>query len=121
MSQLQAVPPSIVLPELLAQSDAMRVLRRDTPAHPELCSQEERTSEMIARTLAAWGIEVHRGLGKTGVVGVIQGRPGPRSIGLRADIDALPMTETTGLPLGTVKSSILRAQAKLRLQLQPVT
>ncbi|WP_428020449.1 M20 aminoacylase family protein [Aquabacterium sp.] len=71
----------------------MRVLRRDIHAHPELCFQEERTSEMIARTLAAWGIEVHRGLGKTGVVGVIQGRPGPRSIGLRADIDALPMTE----------------------------
>lgn len=93
MPQLQAVPPSIVLPELLAQSDAMRVLRRDIHAHPELCFQEERTSEMIARTLAAWGIEVHRGLGKTGVVGVIQGRPGPRSIGLRADIDALPMTE----------------------------
>ena len=93
MSQLQAVPPSIVLPELLAQSDAMRVLRRDIHAHPELCFQEARTSEMIARTLAAWGIEVHRGLGKTGVVGVIQGRPGPRSIGLRADIDALPMTE----------------------------
>ena len=93
MSQLQAVPPSLVLPELLAQSDAMRVLRRDIHAHPELCFQEERTSEMIARTLAAWGIEVHRGLGKTGVVGVIQGRPGPRSIGLRADIDALPMTE----------------------------
>ena len=93
MSQLQAVPPSLVLPELLAQNDAMRVLRRDIHAHPELCFQEERTSEMIARTLAAWGIEVHRGLGKTGVVGVIQGRPGPRSIGLRADIDALPMTE----------------------------
>jgi hippurate hydrolase len=81
------------LPELLAQSDAMRVLRRDLHAHPELCFQEERTSEVIAHTLAAWGIEVHRGLGTTGVVGVIQGRPGPRAIGLRADIDALPMTE----------------------------
>jgi hippurate hydrolase len=93
MSKLQAVPPSLVLPELLAQSDALRVLRRDIHAHPELCFQEERTSDVIARTLAAWGIEVHRGLGKTGVVGVIQGRPGPRAIGLRADIDALPMTE----------------------------
>lgn len=93
MSQLPVVPPSLVLPELLAQSDAMRVLRRDLHAHPELCFQEERTSEVIAHTLAAWGIEVHRGLGKTGVVGVIQGRPGPRAIGLRADIDALPMTE----------------------------
>ena len=93
MSKLQAVPPSLVLPELLAQSDALRVLRRDIHAHPELCFQEERTSDVIARTLAAWGIEVHRGLGKTGVVGVIHGRPGPRAIGLRADIDALPMTE----------------------------
>ena len=93
MSKLQAVHPSLVLPELLAQSDALRVLRRDIHAHPELCFQEERTSDVIARTLAAWGIEVHRGLGKTGVVGVIQGRPGPRAIGLRADIDALPMTE----------------------------
>ena len=93
MSQLPVVPPSLVLPELLAQSDAMRVLRRDLHAHPELCFQEERTSEVIAHTLAAWGIEVHRGLGKTGVVGVIQGRPGTRTVGLRADIDALPMTE----------------------------
>jgi len=82
-----------VLPELLAQSEAMRVLRRDLHAHPELCFQEERTSDVIARTLSAWGIEVHRGLGKTGVVGVIEGRPGRRAIGLRADIDALPMTE----------------------------
>ena len=93
MSQLPVVPPSLVLPELLAQSEAMRVLRRDLHAHPELCFQEERTSDVIARTLSAWGIEVHRGLGKTGVVGVIEGRPGRRAIGLRADIDALPMTE----------------------------
>ncbi|WP_445207673.1 M20 aminoacylase family protein [Aquabacterium sp. G14] len=71
----------------------MRVLRRDLHAHPELCFQEERTSDVIARTLSAWGVEVHRGLGKTGVVGVIEGRPGRRAIGLRADIDALPMTE----------------------------
>ena len=93
MSQLPVVPPSLVLPELLVQSEAMRVLRRDLHAHPELCFQEERTSDVIARTLSAWGIEVHRGLGKTGVVGVIEGRPGRRAIGLRADIDALPMTE----------------------------
>src|SRR5690606_31767900 len=93
MSLPPAVPSSLVLPELLAQSDAMRVLRRDIHAHPELCFQEERTSDMVAHTLAAWGIEVHRGLGKTGVVGVIQGRPGQRAIGLCADMDALPKTE----------------------------
>jgi amidohydrolase len=82
-----------VLPELQAQMDAMAALRRDIHAHPELCFEEVRTSDLVARTLQAWGIEVHRGLGKTGVVGVIQGRPGKRALGLRADIDALPMTE----------------------------
>jgi len=82
-----------VLPELQSQVDAMAALRRDIHAHPELCFEEVRTSDLIARTLQNWGIEVHRGLGKTGVVGVIQGRPGKRALGLRADIDALPMTE----------------------------
>ncbi len=71
----------------------MRALRRDIHAHPELCFQEVRTSDLIAKTLQSWGIEVHTGLGTTGVVGVIKGRPGKRAIGLRADIDALPMTE----------------------------
>src|SRR3989344_5453234 len=82
-----------VLPELLDDAEAMRAIRRDIHAHPELCFEEDRTSDLVARTLANWGIEVHRGLGKTGVVGVIQGRPGKRAVGLRADMDALPMTE----------------------------
>ncbi len=86
--------PLTVPPELLDQAEAIRVLRRDIHAHPELCFEEERTSDIVAHTLASFGIEVHRGLAKTGVVGVIQGlRPGPRAIGLRADMDALPMTE----------------------------
>ena len=85
--------PSVVLPELLDEAEAIRAIRRDIHAHPELCFQEERTAELVARTLLSWGIEVHRGLGRTGVVGVIQGRPGPRAVGLRADMDALPMTE----------------------------
>jgi hippurate hydrolase len=72
---------------------AMQALRRDIHAHPELCFEEVRTAELIASQLQALGIEVHRGLAKTGVVGVIHGRPGPRAIGLRADMDALPMTE----------------------------
>ena len=93
MSESTTFPFGSALPDLLEQSEAIRVLRRDIHAHPELCFQEERTSEVVARTLQAWGIEVHRGLGKTGVVGVIQGRPGRRAIGLRADMDALPMTE----------------------------
>ena len=93
MSLTHAALPTSVLPELLDEADALRALRRDIHAHPELCFQEERTAELVARTLSSWGIEVHRGLGKTGVVGVIQGRPGPRALGLRADMDALPMTE----------------------------
>ncbi|MEP7242920.1 MAG: M20 aminoacylase family protein [Gammaproteobacteria bacterium] len=68
-------------------------LRRDIHAHPELCFEEQRTSDLIANTLVGWGITVHRGLGKTGVVGTIKCGGSDRAIGLRADIDALPMTE----------------------------
>jgi hippurate hydrolase len=85
--------PPTVLPELLEQADAMRHVRRDIHAHPELCFEEVRTADLVARTLHNWGIEVHTGLGKTGVVGVIRGRPGRRAIGLRADMDALPIQE----------------------------
>jgi hippurate hydrolase len=74
--------------------------RRDFHAHPEIGFEEHRTSEIVAGKLAEWGIEVHRGLGGTGVVGVIRGRKsaggGNRAIGLRADMDALPMQEANG-------------------------
>src|SRR5215207_11265435 len=69
--------------------------RRDMHAHPELAFQETRTSDRVAAELASWGIEVHRGLAKTGLVGVIRGKKGgTRSVGLRADMDCLPMHET---------------------------
>lgn len=67
--------------------------RRDFHAHPEIGFEEVRTSGIVAEKLASWGIEVERGFGKTGLVGVIRGRPGNRKIGLRADMDALPMQE----------------------------
>ncbi len=71
--------------------------RRDFHAHPEIGFEEARTSEIVAQKLAEWGIEVHRGLGGTGVVGVLRGQGqasgGNRAIGLRADMDALPMEE----------------------------
>lgn len=73
--------------------------RRDFHAHPELGFEEHRTSALVAERLEAMGIEVHRGLGGTGVVGVIRGRGrgnAPRAIGLRADMDALPLSETNG-------------------------
>ena len=72
-------------------------LRRDIHAHPELCFEEQRTADMVARQLTDWGIPVHRGMGTTGVVGIVHGRDGGasgRGVGLRADMDALPMQES---------------------------
>jgi amidohydrolase len=80
-----------------AQVPDMRAWRRDFHAHPEIGFEEHRTSGIVAEKLASWGIDVHRGLGGTGVVGVIRGREhgagSNRAIGLRADMDALPMQE----------------------------
>jgi len=67
--------------------------RRDLHAHPELGFEETRTSDLVAAKLAAFGCEVHRGLGKTGVVGTLRAGAGARSVGLRADMDALPIEE----------------------------
>ena len=73
--------------------DKLTAIRRDIHAHPELAFAEHRTAELVARQLEALGIETHRGIGGTGVVGVVRGRRGLRAIGLRADMDALPITE----------------------------
>ncbi|TSE28546.1 putative hydrolase YxeP [Tepidimonas thermarum] len=81
---------------IVEQAEAIAAIRRDLHAHPELCFQEERTAERVAALLTGWGIPIHRGLGKTGVVGIVHGRDGGacgRAVGLRADMDALPMTE----------------------------
>ena len=67
--------------------------RRDLHAHPELGFEETRTAALVAERLASWGIEVHRGVGRTGVVGVLRNGVSPRTIGLRADMDALPILE----------------------------
>ncbi len=70
-------------------------LRRDIHAHPELAFNENRTASLVAEKLGSWGIEVHRGLARTGIVGVIKGRgSSTRGIGLRADMDCLPIQET---------------------------
>jgi len=68
-------------------------IRRDLHAHPELCYEEQRTSDVVAARLTEWGIPVVRGLGLTGVVGIIKNGSSARAIGLRADMDALPMQE----------------------------
>ena len=72
--------------------------RRDLHAHPELGFEETRTSDLVAAKLAAFGCEVHRGLGKTGVVGTLRAGASPRSVGLRADMDALPIAEANLFP-----------------------
>jgi hippurate hydrolase len=89
--------PSIERIEAFA--DELTAIRRDIHAHPEIGFEEVRTSGIVAEKLTQWGIEVHRGLGITGVVGVLKGK-GSRGkrIGLRADMDALPMEENTNLP-----------------------
>jgi len=69
--------------------------RRDIHAHPELGFQEHRTSDLVAQQLQSWGIEVHRGIAGTGLVGVLRNGSSGRSIGFRADMDCLPMTETS--------------------------
>jgi hippurate hydrolase len=82
-----------LIDSIVAAAPALAALRRDLHAHPELCFEEQRTSDVVARALASWGVEVHRGLGRTGVVGVLRNGDSPRSVGLRADFDALPITE----------------------------
>ncbi len=78
--------------------DALTSIRHDLHAHPELGMEEHRTADLVARKLEEWGIEVHRGIGGTGVVGVLRAGSGNRAVGLRADMDALPMDEATDLP-----------------------
>ena len=85
--------PMKLIESILADAATLAAVRRDIHAHPELCFEEVRTSELIARQLGDWGIPIHRGLGKTGVVAILKNGNSARAVGLRADIDALPMTE----------------------------
>ncbi|MFT4014215.1 MAG: M20 aminoacylase family protein [Paracoccus sp. (in: a-proteobacteria)] len=87
------------LPQIQADAPALERIFRDLHAHPEIGFQEVRTAGIVAEKLRGWGFdEVHEGVAKTGVVGILRGRGGGnRRIGLRADMDALPITEATGL------------------------
>ncbi len=85
-----------ILDSLVTQAASIAAIRRDIHAHPELCFEEQRTADVVAAKLTEWGIPVHRGMGTTGVVGIVQGRDGGacgQGVGLRADMDALPMQE----------------------------
>ncbi len=82
-----------MLDSIVTQAAGIAAIRRDIHAHPELCFQEVRTADVVAAKLTQWGIPIHRGMGTTGVVGIVKSGNSSRAVGLRADMDALPMQE----------------------------
>jgi amidohydrolase len=82
-----------LIDDLVSAAPSIASIRRDIHAHPELCFEEQRTADLVATQLTQWGIPVHRGMGTTGVVGIVKAGSSDRAIGLRADMDALPMQE----------------------------
>jgi amidohydrolase len=105
MSKTQPTWPD----EVDKRLDALVALRRDFHRHPELSFQERRTAEIIAERLHAAGLDVRTGIAKTGVVGVLRGdRPG-RTVAWRADIDALPLTETLEAPFASGAPGVMHA------------
>ena len=100
---------SDTLTRLQALSDEFTALRRDIHRHPELGYQEFRTSDLVAERLASWGYRVTRGLGGTGVVGQLVRGSGAKRLGLRADMDALPIQEATGLPHASCHAGLMHA------------
>jgi amidohydrolase len=87
----------LIDPIIQFQSELQKI-RHDIHAHPELCFEERRTADVVAEKLSEWGIPVLRGMATTGVVGIIRNGTGSRSIGLRADMDALPVQEINAFP-----------------------
>ena len=100
---------SALLDHMHSQSDEFIGLRRDIHHHPELAFDEHRTSALVAEKLQAWGYEVERGLGGTGVVGRLVRGDGGRRLGLRADMDALPIDEATGLGYASCNAGVMHA------------
>ncbi|HEV7326520.1 MAG TPA: amidohydrolase [Bosea sp. (in: a-proteobacteria)] len=100
----------LILEQILPFLDELKAIRQDIHQHPELGLEEVRTAALVAAKLREWNVEVVEGIGGTGVVGVLKGdRPGQRMIGLRADMDALPIAEKTGLPYASRHPGIMHA------------
>jgi amidohydrolase len=100
-----------ILPIIADATGELDAIFKDLHAHPEIGFQEHRTSAIVAEKLKEYGVEeVHTGIGGTGVVGIIKGnREGPRRIGLRADMDALPIQELTNLPYSSTNPGVMHA------------
>jgi amidohydrolase len=98
-------------PDLFAGDHAqLTAIRRDIHRHPETAFEEKRTAQIVAEKLQGWGIEVHRGLAKTGVVGTLKGkRPGQKTLGLRADMDALHLQEKNDFDYASVNANKMHA------------
>jgi hippurate hydrolase len=101
--------PTGVLPEIAARADEAIAIRHDLHRHPELAFEEHRTSARVAELLQQWGYTVTTGVGGTGVVGTLQRGQGSRRLGLRADIDALPIQEASGLPYASQNEGRMHA------------
>ena len=95
---MNAALPLPALDDIRAHEAEMIEIRQHIHRNPELAYEEHATSDLVAERLARWGCEVHRGLGGTGVVGTLRAGSSTRRIGLRADMDALPINETSGKP-----------------------
>lgn len=107
---------------ILQFQDELKQIRRTIHAHPELAYEETQTSQLVAQQLEAWGIPVIRGLGGTGVVGVIRAGSSSRAVGLRADMDALPLQEHNQFPTAlsmTGKCTPVATTDTLRCSLGP--
>ncbi|MBK1782478.1 amidohydrolase [Advenella sp. WQ 585] len=92
-----------------AHFDEFAKIRHDIHQHPELGFKEQRTSHIVQQLLKEWGYDVHTGYGTTGVVGVLKKGNSHKTMGIRADMDALPLQETTGLPYASVHNNIMHA------------
>ncbi len=98
-----------VIDEIAQFSEELIAIRRDFHENPELGMEEVRTSKIVAEYLKSLGITVHTGIGKTGVVGVLEGEKPGRMIGLRADMDALPIEEKSNLPFASKNKGVMHA------------
>jgi hippurate hydrolase len=106
---MNAILDPAILEAIEAASGEFIDLRRDIHRHPELGFQEHRTSALVAARLRSWGYEVDEGLGGTGVVGTLRRGNGTRSLGIRADMDALPIAEASGRPWASTHPGLMHA------------